>query len=273
MKEQWLSSTSKRRSPLLFFLLVFALSIPLSLAGGVIGLELLPGLPASSLVVTFCPLIAAVILVYRENRATGVTGLLKRAFDYERIGAKAWYAPIVLLMPAVMVLEYGLLRWMGSPVPIPQFPVWAPLVVFVASFIAALGEELGWMGYAIDPMQARSGALQASILLGLAWAAWHLVPLVQAGRSPAWIAWWCLATVAQRVLIVWLYNNTGKSVFVAAVYHAMLNLTWQLFPINGSFYDPRITALIVTVVAVIVTIVWGPKTLARYRYAQANAVE
>ena len=118
----------------------------------------------SSLVVTFCPLIAAVILVHRENGAVGVTGLLKRALDFKRITAKVWYAPVVLLMPAVMVLEYGLLRWMGSPVPIPHFPIWEPLVVFAACFIAALGEELGWMGYAIDPMQARWNALQAVIV-------------------------------------------------------------------------------------------------------------
>lgn len=31
---------------------------------------------------------------------------------------------------------------------------------------------------------------------------WHIVPLVQAHRSPAWIAGWCLGTVASRVLIV-----------------------------------------------------------------------
>jgi CAAX protease family protein len=264
------TNVSPNRSPLIFFLLVFALSIPLSLAGAAIGLDLLPGLPVSSLVVTFCPLIAAVILVHRENGAAGVTGLLKRAFDFERIGAKVWYAPVVLLMPAVMVLEYGLMRWMGSPVPIPQFPIWAPLALFVACFIAALGEELGWMGYAIDPMQARSNALQAGILLGLAWAAWHIIPVVQVGRSPEWIAWQCLFWVASRVLFVWLFNNTGKSVFATAVYHAMLNLTWQLFPINGSFYDPRITALIVTFAAVIVTIVWGPQTLAQYRYARSS---
>ncbi len=270
MKKQPLISTPIRKSPVTFFFLVFAFSIPLSLAGGVIGLELLPGLPVSSLVVTFCPLIAAVILVHRENGAAGVTGLLKRALDFKRIGAKAWYAPIALLMPAVMVLEYGLLRWMGSPVPIPQFPIWAPLVIFVASFIAALGEELGWMGYAIDPMQARSNALQAGILLGLAWAAWHIVPVVQVGRSPEWIAWQCIFWVASRALFVWLFNNTGKSVFAATVYHAMLNLTWQLFPINGSFYDPRITALIVTFAAVIVIFLWGPKTLAQYRYARPD---
>jgi len=60
---------TERRSPLKFFLLVFALSIPFWLIGAVTPLQLLPGLPVSSLM-AFCPLIAASILVYREgNRA------------------------------------------------------------------------------------------------------------------------------------------------------------------------------------------------------------
>ena len=233
------------------------------------GLQLLPGLPVSSLA-AFSPLMAALILVYRENKTSGVLELLKRAFDYKRVRAKVWYVPIVLLMPGVMVLSYGLLCWTGTPIPPLQFPGLASLVMFPVFFIAALGEKLGWMGYAIDPMQTRWNALRASLFLGSVWAAWHIVPLVQAGRSPAWIAWWSLATVAQRVIIVWLYNNTGKSVFVTAVHHAMTNITWQLFPINGSFYDPRITGVIVICAAVIVTFLWGPKTLAQYRYARSN---
>ncbi len=270
MKELSMNSPSKRKFPLIFFLLVFALSIPLSLAGAVTGLQLLPGLPVSSLVVTFCPLIAACILVYREENAVGVIELLKRAFDYKRIKAKAWYAPIVLLMPGVMVLEYGLMRLMGSPVPLPQFPVLAPLVMFLTFFVAGLGEELGWTGYAIDPLQDRMGALHAALLLGVVGAAWHIIPVVQAGRSLEWIAWQCLFWVVSRVLFVWLFNNTGKSVFAVIVYHTMLNITWQLFPVNGSYYDPRITALIVALVAVIVTLMWGPETLAHFRYARSS---
>ncbi len=171
----------RSRSPLKFFLLVFALSIPFWLIGAVTRLQMLPGLPVSSLM-AFCPLISASILVYRENKTAGVTELLKRSFDYRRIRAKVWYAPIVLLMPAAMVLTYGLMRLMGLPLPTPQFPVLAAPVMFLAFFVAALGEELGWSGYAIDPMQGRWNALQASILLGLVWATWHIVPLVQAHR-------------------------------------------------------------------------------------------
>jgi CAAX protease family protein len=260
------SITSRSRSPLKFVLFVFALSIPFCLAGAMIRLQLFPGLPVSSL--SFCcPVIAALVLVYGENKTAGVSELLKRSFDYKRIRAKVWYAPVVLLMPGVMVLTYGLMRLMGSPLPTPRFPVLAPLLMFLAFFVAALGEELGWSGYVIDPMQDRWSALQASILLGLVWAAWHIVPYLQAHRSPGWIAWQCLYTVATRVLLVWLYNNTGKSVFAAALFHAMGNVSTFLFPIYGSYYDPRMAALVTSFAAVLVTVVWGPRTLARYRTA------
>ncbi len=222
-----------------------------------------------------CPVTAALILVYRENKTAGMTELLERSFDYKRIRAKVWYVPIVLLRPGVMLLSYGLMRLMGVPLPTLQFPVLAALAMLFAFFIAALGEELGWSGYIIDPMQDRWGALPAAVLLGLVWAVWHIVPLVQAHRSPAWIAWWCVSTVAIRVLIVWLYNNTGKSVFAAALFHTMSNVSWQLFPIHGSYYDPRVTGLIEAFAAAIVTVIWGPRTLAGHGNAcrEANCPE
>ncbi len=255
---------SRSRSPLKFFLLVFALSIPFYLAGAVTTFQLLPGLPVSSFMF-LCPVTADLIFVYRENKTAGETELLQRSFDFKRIRAKIWYAPIILLMPGVMVLSYGLMRLTGVPIPTPQFALLAALGMSLAFFIAAVGEELGWSGYVIDPMQYRWGALQASMLLGLVWASWHLVPYLQAHRSLAWIAWQCLFTVTARVLIVWLYNNTGKSVFAAALFHTTINVSWQLFPIHGSYYAPRITGLIVTFAAAIVAILWGPRTLARYR--------
>ena len=82
-----------------------------------------------------------------------------------------------------------------------------------------------------------------------------------------WIAWWTIGIVAARVIMVWLLNNTGKSVFAMVLFHMTLNVGWQLFPVNGSFFDPRVTGLSMATVAAIDVIVWGPRTLARYRYA------
>jgi len=259
------AGASRQRSPLKFFILVFALTIPFWVIGAVTGLQLLPGVPVAALAAC-CPLLAAMILVYREHKTAGVTALLKQSFDFKRIKAKLWYAPILLLMLVVSALSFGVLRLTGTPVPAPQIAFLQLLNLCIACFILALGEELGWSGYAIDPMQDRWGALRASLILGSVWAVWHYVALVQADRSVAWIAWWSLYTVTQRVIIIWLYNNTSKSVFAAALFHMMTNVSWQLFPVNGSYFDPRVTGLILTLVVVIIVVVWEPHTLARYRY-------
>ncbi|HZK54131.1 MAG TPA: hypothetical protein VFC84_08065 [Desulfosporosinus sp.] len=59
-----------------------------------------------------------------------------------------------------------------------------------------------------------------------------------------------------------------KSVFAVALFHMMFNVTWQLFPINGSYYDPRISGTIFAFVAVIIIVIWEPRTLARQRFCK-----
>lgn len=262
------SSRSSKRSPLKFFLLVFALSIPLFVVDAIIGkgLPLPVDLPLSSLM-GFCPLTVALILVYREDKTNGLRKLLKRVFDYKRINKIIWYVPIIFLMPIIMVLSYWAMRLIGIPFPQPNIPfLWIP-VFFVMYFIEAVGEEGGWMGYVVDLMQDRWTGLQTGVMLGSVWAIWHVVPYFQAHHTSIWIVWQCLFTIAARVLIVWLYNNTGRSVLAAILFHTMINLSWSLFPNYGSHYDPAVTGSIATATAIIVTFLWGAKTLSRYRYA------
>jgi uncharacterized membrane protein len=97
---------------------------------------------------------------------------------------------------------------------------------------------------------------------------WHFIPLLSIERSTEWIAWWLFGTLALRVIITWLYNNTGRSVFIAVIFHAMFNVTWQLFSINGSYYDPRVTSLIIAVVAAFIVIIWGRQTMVRTQSAE-----
>jgi len=263
-QDKYQGEVLRKRSPFKFFLLVLALSIPIWLIGSFTTLQILPGLPVSSLAI-IVPMTAALVLVFLEEKTPGMKNLLLRSFDFKRVKNKLWYLPNFLLMPAVMVLSFYILRWMGSPIPPPQISVLTVLAMLVGFFFAGLGEELGWTGYAIDPLQDRFGAFWASLILGVVGSFWHVIPLLQVDRSPGWIAWWCLGTVTQRVLIVWLYNNMGKSVSTAAIFHSTVNLTWQLFPINGSFYDPQVTSLIIVFFAFLVTLIWRPGRLARSR--------
>jgi len=236
--------------PFAFFGLVFLLSVPFWLLGSATGASLLPGLPIAALM-ALCPVLAAVILTWRSGART----LLARALDLRRIGAASWWAVLLLTVPAVSAACVLVMRAEGVAVPEPQIAL-VPTLALGALFLAgALCEELGWSGYAIDPLQARCGALRASLILGAVWAVWHFIPLLQAHRSPAWIAWWTLGTVATRVQMVWLLNRTGRSVFGQALFHAAANLSWQLFPVQGSFWDPRVYGplMALTAIAMVVT--------------------
>ena len=258
-----------KKSPLNFFLLIFALSIPFWLISAITeqGLPLPINLPVSALMFV-CPLIAASILVYKENKLDGIKQLLKRTVDYRRIKPKIWYLPIFLLMPVIMLLSYVVMRLIGRPLPEPQIPILAIPLFFVLFFITTACEETGWMGYAADPMQHGWGALRAGIIMGSVWGLWHVVGwYFQAHHTLTWTSGQFLSTVALRVIIVWLYNNTRGSVLAAAFFHDMMNVSEFLFPNYGSHYDPAVTGVITAIVATMVTFLWGPKTLARYRYA------
>jgi hypothetical protein len=171
-----------------------------------------------------------------------------------------------------MALEYAMMKLTGMPVPDPQFTFIALPAFFVLFFVGGVGEEIGWTGYATDPLQARRTALEASIILGIVWAIWHMMPYFQGHNTSIWLLGQCGATVVLRVLILWIYNNTGKSLFAAIAFHASANLSeLVLFPIYGSHYDPVIAFFLLAVTAVAVVILWGPKTLADYRYARSKA--
>lgn len=146
---------TRKRSPFIFFGLVYLLSIPFWILGALSSQQLLPNLPIGALMF-FIPLLTAAILVYRENGPAGLSRLLKQAFDIRRIGTKRWLLPALLLEPAIKGLSYAYLRLTGIPVPPPQFNLVAALALLPVFFFGALGEELGWSGYAIDPLMTRA---------------------------------------------------------------------------------------------------------------------
>ena len=168
-------------------------------------------------------------------------------------------------MPVIMILAYGLMNLMGIEIPDPTLPFWIAPGLFLIQFIFALGEEVGWMGYAIDPMQDRWTALKASIILGIVWAIWQIVPFASAHHHSIFIVGLCINLAVTRILIVWLYNNTGKSVFAVISYHAMYTISTFMFPNYDSIYGPFISCIVITIIAFIVTFLWGPKTLAQFR--------
>jgi len=261
---------SRARSLLVFFALVFALSVPFWVAGHFAGYlsDLIPiALPASSLM-AFTPAAAALYLIWRQDGAGAAREFLRRSFDFRRIPHPGWIAAAALFMPATLFLTWLAMNVGGAPLPEPHLPLVVLPVFLVMFFAAALGEELGWQGFAFDRMRERWNALTIALIVGAIWTIWHLIPYFQTGHGAAWIAWHCGVTMLLRVVTVWFYVNGRRSVFIAALFHTMSNVAFFLFPNYGSHYDPAWFIWIIGAAVAAIIVFYGP-SLTRARHPAA----
>ena len=219
-----------------------------------------------SVLITFVPMISALILTFRENGSDGAKKLIKRSFDFKRITRKMWYAPILFIMPIVYLAVLWILGLIGDAPSESVFPLGMAPILLIMFFFMALGEEVGWTGYAYDPMEERWNASKASPILGIIWAAWHIpLYIFVVEQTLLWAAGQLVVVIGFRILLVWIYNNTGKSLFAVILCHAVSNVPPAALPVYASPLGPVITAVLVMIIVVIITRVWDFQTLTQLR--------
>jgi membrane protease YdiL (CAAX protease family) len=258
-------------SPATFFALTFLLSVPFYILNALAYLNIVgePELGAVYIALfTVTPITAASILSLQRGRVSSLKALLRRVFDSKRITKSQWYAAIFLLAPLIFLVSLGGLMLAGLPIP----PALAPLVAFPAVFplffLLAAGEEVGWMGYAFEPMQTRGNALSAALVLGAIWALWHVPFFVFMIPNPVDFSTQVLTLIGTRVIVAWIFNNTGKSVFATILFHAADNTALVTLPeIHANTpWGGVLHCGVILFVVTGVTFLWGPRTLARYRF-------
>lgn len=264
------AQASDGRSVTRFILLLFGLGIPIWVIGPIYDIELFPGLKLFQAGLAM-PMVAALILTYHERGWAGTIALLRRTYDFSRIKPRIWFLPMLLFYPSIGFINYWIMRQAGADIPPPTFS-WPVFLGYGTVFFMTYAEELGLTGYALDPLQKRYSALVTGLILGLVWAGCHIPGFLISGYySAGWIFWHAVYTVATRVLFVWIYNNSGRSLFSMALCHWTFGLFWSLWPQDNlqqavPFYRPEIAAAVAVLYVLIVVYLWGPKTLARFRF-------
>ena len=259
-----------RRYPLIsFFVLAYALSwsleSPLVLLRDTIS-------PTQALVLVILasnvPSLLAIVLTAIVSGRGSLRKLLGRLLIW-RVDPR-WYLVVVLGPAALAGGVVALNGFLGGP----ALSLGMPLLG-VAFFLAfsvfpgsALGEEIGWRGYALPRLQAGRSALSASLVLGPIWALWHL-PLWLTGdpvRTPTLYAAFVVSVIANSVILAWVYNSTGGSLLMVVLLHATANLpvTLVIDELGSRATVPVLLYFGLLVAAALVVVIWaGPKHLSR----------
>ena len=256
---------SPNRSPLAFYILVLMMAIPIWVLSRFVGVIGPLKVPVTDLMLAFTPLTAALVLVFYAEGTDGLISFLKRVFDYRSLASNKWLFPALLLAPLIYALAYVALHLAGHKgeptVNLLELPALAAIM-----FVLAIGEEAGWTGYLLDPLQRRFGALGASVIIAVPWWLAHIPSIIAIGGTASDIAWWLPGAIALRVLMTSLYNNAGRSTLAVILFHTMLNVGRPVFyPSIGSHYDPTYQATgygIAFAMSAIIVMLWGTKSLA-----------
>src|SRR5215216_6262918 len=262
-----------RRHPLIaFFVLAYALAwiieSPLVFLRDTITASHPPGVVLVMLA-SNVPSVVAIVLTAIVLGRGALRKLLARLLIW-RVNP-LWYLGVVLGPVALVGGTIALNTLLGRPALSLGIPSLLGLVIMLAFFIfpgSALGEEIGWRGYALPRLQTRMSALSASLILAPIWALWHL-PLWLTGapgRTPLIYAGFVVSAFALSVILTWVYNSTGGSLLIVVLLHATVNLP-QTLAIDELGSRATVPVLLywglMVVAAIVVVVVAGPKHLSR----------
>lgn len=218
--------------------------------------------------------IGGVAMAWLVGGRIGLEDLWRRIVDVRRI--PLWWALVMLgLFPALALAGAGLaIAVDGATQPLSAAPLRDLLgepvtLVGTLATIFLLGpfhEEIGWRGYWLDRLQLHWSALTASLVLGLAWAAWHAPLFLMIGYYSSWDhspepTWFAFNILIGAVLYTWLYNNANRSVLAVILFHFVGNATGQLLELSAA--ADQYQTIVTTGLVIIVVLRWGANDLRR----------
>ena len=180
----------------------------------------------------FGPAIAAVVVTAWTMGRPGVRDLLARMARW-RVRPRWWLAalsPAAFLGLALIAMAVA-----GRAVPTPAefgrfsgIPAIGLAGVLLLIVLGAVGEETGWRGYALPQLQRRFSPLTSSLIIAVLWFGWHLpqffVIATYRDSSPVQYVGMFVGLTCGAVILTWLYNRSGGSILLVAVWHGLYNL-------------------------------------------------
>jgi CAAX protease family protein len=129
--------------------------------------------------------------------------------------------PIIDLIRDAIVVGFGLPHG-----PFFHRPPRTVTALIFGQLIVVTGEEPGWRGFALPRLIARFGPIVGTLVLGIAWACWHL-PLFMITGTPQYgtgFLPFALLLMAWSMVITLVVMRARGSVIPAMLFHASANI-------------------------------------------------
>lgn len=182
---------------------------------------ILVGVAALGIVAFFSPL----------NRRQVALGLEPQE-ALKRVG---WILLAIIFLPISFIMA-----WLLASAPTGDFTVtvlsgnllkslWSVALIFAFNLLfgGTLGEEIGWRGFALPRLLEKFSPLQASFILGIVWALWHLpidirsgFGLAGAGAVIVRLLW----TWPLTIIFTWFYLRSKRCLLVPFMLHTSVNI-------------------------------------------------
>lgn len=197
----------------------------------------------------FAPTVAALLVVTLGHGSAGLRDLLGAyrpwRGDISAAAALKVYGVVLgLLATAGAAIVVGVAQFgteAGWTKVVTSMGLASPGLFFSTMVVAllmnqgALLEELGWRGYAWPVLARLKTPLVGAVLLGIAWALWHLpreIPTLLAGQQTigellSGQVLFIVSCISMTIVAVAFVNLTGGSVWPAILVHGCLNLFFE----------------------------------------------
>jgi membrane protease YdiL (CAAX protease family) len=171
----------------------------------------------------FCS-VGGIVATYIENGRSELRDLARPCVLY-RVSVTWWLYALFLVLGVHVIATVIYASVHGGVVPIRPlelFRQWWLFYIFVFGlFQGPLSEELGWRGFLLPRLLNNYSPLQASVILGLMGAAWHINVFFS---SISTLALFTASIVVASILTTVMFLHTRGSVLLAIVMH------WSIMP-------------------------------------------
>jgi uncharacterized protein len=173
----------------------------------------------------FGPSLAGLLITWLIAGGEGVRRLLGRLVKWR--GSATLYVCAVVVPPVTIVAAL-LLR--GHATELSAVNPASALGVFVAQLAintflgGGLSEELGWRGFMTPHLSRRRTPLVASLIVAVAWFAWHIPAYLLTSKAEVDpILPFAAIAFPLSVFLTWLYFRSGESLLFPVLFHASIN--------------------------------------------------